>query len=186
MHECYKRNQSNNLPNSNRLKTTLKAKESSSDFVTIYDKDDGCLHKDSTAVLKNSYDNHLNHDTVNVSSTIRQSIKDDRNVNSDIPVMFASTDFDDNSNSFTRIINVGTDGIPWDKNRDINIDSTKEGLTKFNHLCCKFLTALAVICVIGCFMMPIFLYYINQTATAKVPVDPKFLITENTSNSKVC
>ena len=194
MQGCYKkRSQSNSLSNNSHLNTTLEVKKSSSNSVIVCNKDGGCLHGDDKAVLNNSYDSRLSHKIDKDSSvaknetlTIKQSIKDDRNINLNISVMCANTDFDDNSNSFTRIISMGVDGIPQDKNRDISIDSAREVVTNFGHLCCKFLTALAIIFVIGCFIMPLILYYISKTANAGVPVHPKLMINESSSRLKVC
>ena len=62
----------------------------------------------------------------------------------------------------------------------------KQRVAIHNALCCKLSTAFAMFSVIGCFLMPIMLYYVNRTyADTEISEDPEYSFNKNAS-AKVC
>ena len=64
-------------------------------------------------------------------------------------------------------------------------DSTSTDLNKNNTLCCKMSIVFAMFCIIGCFLMPIVLYYVTQLGEKEV-THLEYSYNRNSSSAKVC
>ena len=85
--------------------------------------------------------------------------------------------------------------ISQEKSTENNVVSVPKKFTKRNTaktksltchvLCCKISIVFAMCCVIGCCLIPIIFYYINQATNISV-TDPEYSSEKNISSAKVC
>ena len=73
--------------------------------------------------------------------------------------------------------------MPIRKKIQRNISSGS--LNSRNALCCKVLVIFGVCCIIGCYLIPITLYYVGQTRD-NPETAPEFSHEKNSSTAKVC
>ena len=97
---------------------------------------------------------------------------------------------EDGSNISDTIVNADNRSFSQDENTESDVPSlsikkkTQRNLN-YNALCSKVLVIFGVCFIIGCYLIPIILYYVDQSR-GNPEVDPEFPSEKNASAAKVC
>ena len=144
--------------------------------------------------------------------TVKEGIEDDISDNPGIPVVHLISVECSNGHSITTNLNQTENGsntpnssvlndkmiyagdnlsyqkcISQDKSIENNLTlmPKRKKIQSGYALCSKVLVIFAVCCIIGCYLIPVILYYVSQTG-GSTETDPEFSHEKNTSTAKVC